>query len=913
MKRILFFVVIILPLTLYAQNPVQISQPYQFNKYVIVIDSLISKNISLPRQASFPTPKRTGQIVNKQDTLFYYTSGGQWIKISKNTWPEDSVKYASKSKVYKSIHDSIENRVLKKTDTITKIPTNYLNKWTGGNVVYVPSNGDLQTYIDNAPEGSTLEWASYECIRTSKITINKQININGRGRAGIVTIPVTPGHGTLISTSTTMPTGLFDIQHDNVRIANLSINTTGSSSIGINIGHNFKGIVLEHIDLVMKGTGNQQGIVIGSSNVLLNDVKFYNESTNTSVSGLDIWNDATATQRNIVECQNVGGIVQGHGTGAYAFIVENLNTDSIITLKLRETECKSMPGTPEDIALKCTSTTTHKAVIDAYHCTFNGADYDIVNDNANTVNIGISTLEHDKYLGTINRTAAIVSQQFRGDTAKITGNIFAKNYYKGTSIVQDSSLTTEKKVRSIVGDSVYSTSNILQADNLNHTFKVYNDSNGTGAVGGIYTGNQYPSVSNRKLWNVELMPTKIYLYNTSAIGTTKNYSLKIYNSSTGYATYTDNISYGYGHYVDNAANGYAYGGSNNSTGILFGGTNMSTGIGFYLNQFSTGIPFRINYSNVEKIRLDPYCKSTNDSISFLYNSARLLTSTTKLFEWQNNGTAIMTMLGNGNLGIGTVNPLGKLHLNTSSTNSSEIYISATGTGDAGIWLDASNGDFSGGDYANLRQTNDLKLHLNNGLSYLILNEDGQNVGIGTTTPNYKLEVSGSIARTAGTSSTVITTSGILKDFLADSANTGTAKTDLYSWPIPSDVLGNNKEKIIANYFGIFANNSNDKYVYVIFAGDTIFNFFISTSDNIRDNFTIDVFIMRTSSSVARCFVIANSGFGYYPLFTRSQRFTEITSKNWTTSNILKIGAQGGATSDIIAKIGSIKWEPDGPN
>lgn len=98
MKRLVFITFLLLPVIAFAQAPIQVSSPYQYNKYVKVLDSLVSKNIIIPRVVAFPTPKQTGQIVNKQDTVCFW-NGSAWIRIRKVTWPEDSVRYASKSGV----------------------------------------------------------------------------------------------------------------------------------------------------------------------------------------------------------------------------------------------------------------------------------------------------------------------------------------------------------------------------------------------------------------------------------------------------------------------------------------------------------------------------------------------------------------------------------------------------------------------------------------------------------------------------------------------------------------------------------------------------------------------------------------------------------------------------------------------
>ncbi len=97
---------------------------------------------------------------------------------------------------------------------------------------------------------------------------------------------------------------------------------------------------------------------------------------------------------------------------------------------------------------------------------------------------------------------------------------------------------------------------------------------------------------------------------------------------------------------------------------------------------------------------------------------------------------------NGNVGIGTTSPLDDLHISDSGTNRATLFIGATGTGEASIYLDASNGDFVGSDYFEIWQSDDLKGHINvrpSG-SDLALQENGGNVGIGTTEPEYALHI-----------------------------------------------------------------------------------------------------------------------------------------------------------------------------
>lgn len=102
MKRFVFITFLLLPVVAFAQAPIQVSSPYQYNKYVKVLDSLVSKNVIIPRVAAFPTPKQTGQMVNKQDTICFW-NGSAWIRIRKVTWPEDSARYGSKSYVLAAV------------------------------------------------------------------------------------------------------------------------------------------------------------------------------------------------------------------------------------------------------------------------------------------------------------------------------------------------------------------------------------------------------------------------------------------------------------------------------------------------------------------------------------------------------------------------------------------------------------------------------------------------------------------------------------------------------------------------------------------------------------------------------------------------------------------------------------------
>jgi hypothetical protein len=129
-----------------------------------------------------------------------------------------------------------------------------------------------------------------------------------------------------------------------------------------------------------------------------------------------------------------------------------------------------------------------------------------------------------------------------------------------------------------------------------------------------------------------------------------------------------------------------------------------------------------------------------------------------------NGSATPSMFINtaSNVGIGTTSPQFKLHINSSDavvltvSGSNSSYTGAvianSGTGAASLYLDGSNGDLSGNDYAVIEQTNDkhLKIEAFASAGDIILRENGGetmrlqdgNVGIGTTSPDAKLNING---------------------------------------------------------------------------------------------------------------------------------------------------------------------------
>ena len=133
------------------------------------------------------------------------------------------------------------------------------------------------------------------------------------------------------------------------------------------------------------------------------------------------------------------------------------------------------------------------------------------------------------------------------------------------------------------------------------------------------------------------------------------------------------------------------------------------------------------------------------------NGAQELASTETAFQFTNNSSKLMTILGGGNVGVGTTSPSTPLHV---FSNSANVLVGNIGSGYGAIGfqstLNVNNFVLTGSATETVLNTpsgTSLSLRVNNNpTNALVLNSAG-NVGIGTPTPTTKLHVVGDVTVT----------------------------------------------------------------------------------------------------------------------------------------------------------------------
>ena len=149
---------------------------------------------------------------------------------------------------------------------------------------------------------------------------------------------------------------------------------------------------------------------------------------------------------------------------------------------------------------------------------------------------------------------------------------------------------------------------------------------------------------------------------------------------------------------------------------------------------STGIGFE--YSSTNSNVGHSIAKNINNSLLFKVDYSTW-PSSAPLFEFQGQGENVaMMILNNGNVGIGTTSPLGKLHIETNKWSESLLTLKDSHYSPHQVYNFQIESDG-----LKIKHDNIINYQFKSGGNFIVNNGK---VGIGTTTPDSKLSVNGNI-------------------------------------------------------------------------------------------------------------------------------------------------------------------------
>lgn len=182
-----------------------------------------------------------------------------------------------------------------------------------------------------------------------------------------------------------------------------------------------------------------------------------------------------------------------------------------------------------------------------------------------------------------------------------------------------------------------------------------------------------------------------------------------------------------------------------------------------------------------------------------------------------------------------------------------------------------------------------------GATFLPFGIFGSVIGINTTAPN-----ANTMGIQAGTSTNDAAVGGVLYVDSGSHANSGSGETDLATYTVPADTLAVNNQSLVFEAWGTITNSSNNKTVKVKFGTDswTIININLTLSSwKIRGR------IIRTGAATQDVVIEG--------IFTNAAGTPVIIStatRTLSSSNVLKLTGQGGASTEISQEGFVVKWE-----
>lgn len=160
------------------------------------------------------------------------------------------------------------------------------------------------------------------------------------------------------------------------------------------------------------------------------------------------------------------------------------------------------------------------------------------------------------------------------------------------------------------------------------------------------------------------------------------------------------------------------------------------------------------------------------------------------------------------------------------------------------------------------------------------------------------------------SSTYAYVGGVIKEFYADGATSGTGEDTLYTYDIQGNVLDTDGQKIGASFAGVIANAGvTTARIKLKFAGTTVFDTGALAFVN-GASWSLHLRMIRESSSVVRCSVDFESS--STAVLAATTTYTRITGLTLSGDNTLLLTGEvsaAGSGEAVTAKMGSIRWDP----
>ncbi len=135
-------------------------------------------------------------------------------------------------------------------------------------------------------------------------------------------------------------------------------------------------------------------------------------------------------------------------------------------------------------------------------------------------------------------------------------------------------------------------------------------------------------------------------------------------------------------------------------------------------------------------------------------------------------------------------------------------------------------------------------------------------------------------------------------------NNSTTETDLSPWTVAANALDASGSSVILEQSGTFASSASSvKRLRAYFNGTQIFDSNSgSTASTAADAYFLRAEVVRTNTTTARAnvtFLVSKPGASPGSTYTAAQS-TNLTSQDFTTTNIFKITGQAGASNEILS-------------